>query len=534
MQNVWLSCGRIGCLASLFIALGCVSQPLVEETAADSPRLASRTLYCYDSGGVDAGAGDHAWYAVDSMTRKLRRFPALAGFVGLSEVSSCEDAIVYARAYDQFALQNPGFDVAASATNTEMAESNERHILPRLKIIGGNSDKLHSFPGKPSPIVRLLPVSWLANDKQAQFTNAAGKLINQFCDPIVICSGTFISKYWILTAGHCLQHTEKLSVGANPRLPPPAPYPYCVNGDGGQPVSVGVKPLAGTADYIIQWSSDTSDPFSKELTSPLGVHVRQVPFPTYGTTGVPITQDRDLALLYLDPWNHIDGLLPPDTDHGQIASIKASPSAPVGSDGFYVAGYGVTPADPDNLLLMETAATNDITWSGPWARAGIPTTGWNGKGPCVGDSGGPLFRKTLQQAPYPLRVVTYGVTSALYHGDPSKPKFQGCTAVGDTVTWGRLEGDPEVINWINKTKAKYGEGPCREADEKEDIGMTYRCWGKPCGGTQNLTCDSGWRCVGAGASIRPSDTCDMRLCPQATNPNALCECVIGQCMPVSK
>ena len=77
----------------------------------------------------------YASFAVDYMTTELRNYPAFAEYAGLSSVASCEDALVFVHAFDQYAAAHPNFYELPPETQSG---SGKKELVPQLRIAGGS------------------------------------------------------------------------------------------------------------------------------------------------------------------------------------------------------------------------------------------------------------------------------------------------------------------------------------------------------------------------------------------------------------
>lgn len=170
-------------VALLAVACGCESRQGagVSSDLHGVDEEPTRVLQCDLPGYTDGGAvaGARVFYAVDSMTRTLRRHPSLAAYARLKEVTSCEEAAVYASAYNEFAAKNPNFeDVADPQAAVDASGNPQAGVLPRLKIANGAHDIWYDFAsGAPSPVVEIVPMYWLANSSSAMFVDSSGHLL---------------------------------------------------------------------------------------------------------------------------------------------------------------------------------------------------------------------------------------------------------------------------------------------------------------------------------------------------------------------
>ena len=552
-------------LALISSSLGCETQPMRLDPARRSGQLdqASRVIECQEGDSADAGSEGalSTLYAVDAMTRKLHRFPSLAQYVGLTSVSSCEEAQSYVHAYDEYSTQNPDFeDRPDPLASSEPSAVGRAPILPHLKITNGSRDTYYDWEkGKPSPIVMIVPVYWLDNNStkkfKAQLYDKNGALntytVNQFCEPVWTCTATFLDKYHLLTANHCMQNTGLRPVAKNAGYDPA--HPTCPKT--GQPEDPKASQnKSGYASWLILWSATSmpvgpttegSHPYSSEYPQTyipmtmLGVSAYQHPYPGYHEGD----NRRDLAILSIDPAQSADAYLPADISRqGGTVYLKAGGSTPTSAenDSFLIAGYGVVEGGSGVVNQLNwTKAPKDLTWK--YATYDDVATGTrhdvDGHGiTCLGDSGGPLY-KNVAAPGKPPKLVQYAVTSfSIVSGT--------CPPDGTAAAYMRLEykdnstGKNAQLDWINLElgtgvffKTSSGERkmvtectPATIADSTDPKARdVYQCWGEPCGGPDQIACSSGKTCVGSRENIPAGTQC--LVCPDGT-----CNCIVGQCM----
>jgi len=92
------------------IASGCESGPIrkayTEPDAAqrDPDPTAQRHTFCGIVGGMPET------YSFVLMNRKLAKYPAFAAAIGMSSVSSCDEARAFMAAYNRYTLKHPEID----------------------------------------------------------------------------------------------------------------------------------------------------------------------------------------------------------------------------------------------------------------------------------------------------------------------------------------------------------------------------------------------------------------------------------------
>jgi len=580
---------RLGIVVVGFFGLnlGCGVQPMVapstatpdaavsstaKTVAALEKEPATRVLACQ---GGERSDGKRTYYAVDYMTRKLQSYPSLAEYAGLESVSSCDEALAYVRAYDQYSKQKPKFESESDPkASANAATAKQRIVLPHLKVNGGDQLTNWGYPSQsnptalPSPIVKITQVSWFASGelepvriKVGQNADGTPLYANEFGEAANYCTGTFLNRHWILTAAHCMAAVQLQSIWNNPPAPDGGPSLYIM--DGGQPGDkYGVR--VGVTSYMISWPDSVASGVYSETTDIFGVTAYQFPHESYDNVeqdeSVPPSAAHyrghtpDIALLYLPPWNGASYWLAADVSKGAAVYIKAEEDQVPNTLPFRIAGYGSSSGlGPDFRKLTGAAAPVDLTFADPtypygWDDPKLGKGGFGGalavlqdgdSGVCHGDSGGPLYVDLAEDPFETPTIIQYGISTAMYQsppaGDPGPPIY-ACSNAGNVNGWMRLEKTKELIAWIN---GKMGSGAiaknaseqdlfnkCRP-DKLKTVGNVYRCWGDPCSSSGD--CPDGQTCVGAGMDlIEEREIC--HVCPLAPDIFHSCECVRGQCM----
>lgn len=498
----------------------------------------SRVLECQLTAG-DAGAeGGYRLFSVDRMTSKLQRYPGLADYAGLSLVSSCDEAVAFERAYIEYSDRNPGFEDGALP-----AQSTQRRVLPKLKISNGSQlFEGFKFPETPNPVVGLVTEEWTPKGV------STGK--DYFCDPVKLCTGTFIAKHWILTAAHCLQNAHKPSIA---RFPPkgsaqcPAggiPDPPQGGGDAG---GKSYKYWEGYAPWIILWAPEQSPPqgdpnWPKEARYRymLETAAYQFPHPNYLSKFPPGLEDaNDMALIYIPAHTGYDRWLPPVVDQGAAARISANEGTDSDQKQYFIAGWGAYPQDaslPHVFRFGVAPAKKYRAWLDADLVAKL-LPDFTGPLPCSGDSGGPFYRSPTFSTDVVVVGVHAGARQLLY----PIPIPNDCPdpTTRDIAYWGRLEAKSKTspksdkLKWIEKTLSLF---PVNSPFWCQGWQDEYTCWRDPCSPTR--PCKAGYKCVGSSSDYEngrgpPSEMSLATACAPEICGDGTCKCVVGQCLPAS-
>jgi hypothetical protein len=320
-----LTISALSCVA-LPMAAGCGSHATQGQPA---PPVSSDAIICgWEPVTTDSGTDlEPEFYVLSAMNNKLKHYPALAKEASLSSVSDCATARIMYTAYAAYQQAHPGFDryepievLPAPPPRPPRQPS----VSSVQKIYNGTAVTGSDVNAQPIVLIQYntnIPVTTvLCNTIPAEcITNDAGALVVR---PQVYCTGTFISRNWILTAAHCLfksgaslpfddQFTSGSDGGEN--IPPQWErwYPWTVswpNADGNATVGLASRVL--TADAL-------------QIPDPRYIGVMdytQVEAPS--ATSTPF----DSALIYLPPDDN-DGNLPPDPTTSAMALSQVIPDS---------------------------------------------------------------------------------------------------------------------------------------------------------------------------------------------------------------
>jgi hypothetical protein len=509
--------------------LGCSGQANQSNESTEPVISSDGILVCSQVASSTPGAPPLTeWYSVTAMNNKLRHFPEFAATTGLDSVSNCAEARqLYAR-YVEYSNVVPRFD------------DDEPLEMPPLKRF------------LPPLATRNMPAEIVAADDRAD--EEVEKLDRGHADlllPVVrianlteSCSGTFISRNYIATAGHCL---DVASVAGKD------PYDFQLGVD-----DESAALLARFRRYDITWAT-TNGAAKKPITfknvmqykdprylgfqppTPAG----DPPDPTHETTYLI---NFDFALLWVYDAN--DNKLPnnvPDFLDNTFPFIRLSLRHQTDNVTSTAWGWGprepTNSSNPDNNILHRGDLTNYALAPVDQPVKRYDTNGnlkdvvaqrIDGRVPtapavadvflCHGDSGGPITDRYNIVGPNGDIAARFVEVAELERG---KTKTPDCDRVqGDPVAWIRTDGERQ---FIANTVKLWNYFPCN-AKKSADAGSEpdyLECWGQAC--KETADCPQGTGCVHPGSQLKECGD----ACQSAGEAFDGCNCIYGQCLPPS-
>lgn len=482
------------------------------------PREPGASVFC----GMGGKTGkEPEIYMLYAMNRKLQMYPEFAAAAGLSLVSDCDGGRRYSYEYAKYRLEHGEFDA-----DQELGElPDETRELPSSEPPRLEMQKIHNgYAATNDAVVRI-------NFQIPDGTDPAWKLGTGN----TTCTGTFINKNWILTAAHCLTFgavIKCLRTGKTPAQCQPSWTSY------------GKYTISGTRqgrDYTV------SNVFARHYVHAdwTGRDPNKNPYFCPGAGCLPDDNaDHDLGLLYLS--QAYDDQLHPSVEEGAAMRLSIAPPDKLWPNDFY--GYGNSNYENPGLLSGGQRTIKFFTKH--TIVAGLTTV----EDPflCRGDSGGPLVRTDLSlvtnlstnnQVVTGLEAV-FGVASQATGADC---KDLSSTAGAEDI-WTRVDAksnrkfiEETLRRWQPYTNLTYTRRPLGVPPDPPpqppfppQFFVVEELWGKPCA-------DQSF-CKKDAANKKYIETCwhapdyfatrNQTSC-EACGPSSNCECIVGQCIPIT-
>ena len=534
----------IFCLAPFALAEGCsdaaksssATQPPDQSTV---PRVLSDTIHC---GYFDAMTPSRKtekvpeYYILSSINRKLDYYPEFAKAIGTTSVSTCEEARAFVVAYNGYFAAHPYFDKDLPSDPrvlvppTTLAPETAPGVTTVPKIFNG-------LPTGPTTSSRF-PVVEISYQLPAGQQSTGGSLCDSSEPCTERCSGTFISKNFILTAAHCFQ---KLAYMYPPGKAPQWETAGYHDNESGTDISWtvswpdqngAVAPAGGAGTWTGKaWTIVHPDYIGLTAVTMSGnVQIWTTPLGSPGGTGY------DIGLLWITPDN--DWQLAANAQDSSMAVQLQMVDSLLSNWQLTDYGYGPTtqPADftmpPPPVLTsraIELPPNNPVGGNGVGSALTEPV-GNLGNGNygslCKGDSGGPLVRLALTSGPTPEPVIV-GVNSEYYpstvNGDDTYCAFDS----SQTIQWSRTDvAIPFLTQMVQAWNGSLTFSPPVQPEGSQPNSYV-EFWGSPCRGNCNCTA-AGTRCANSPTDPNSAHTSACPACGDGT-----CNCMIGQCLPLS-
>jgi len=309
-------------------------------------------------------------FQFSAMNHKLTSFPDFAAYAGLDSVSDCEGVERYLDAFAEYVEANPNFDDEEPTDDLpDLADPPMPPASPaslEVQKVYKGAEALNN------PVVQIsysLVQQPGAEDITDLFGFGAGS-----------CSGTFIAKNWILTAGHCI--TDAAIFNCLRQHKNPKTDPTC-------------KPEFNTYGL---WTIDFTLPdrtllklervLALAYTNPMWIGNDATKNPLLrGGGNLTGLADNDVALLYIGD----DSVLPPRVEDDGAKRLSMVPPVLSGTGTWTLQAFGWGAPGADELRSF--GGIGPTTYQMQGTRAILADSAAATQAAlCPGDSGGPLVR----------------------------------------------------------------------------------------------------------------------------------------------
>jgi hypothetical protein len=536
------------------LCAGCSGHPQVNGSLGDAtpetaepfdPTAPLASRICDDDQGTTG------IYVFSAMNHKLAHYPAFAEAFGTQLVSECETAVRFEAAYADYLQAHPGFDAdeplppspegEAAAFPDDILEKAEQEVQKVGGVVGTNVDnaivkiQFDSCSTHLHKNGRFCPnadASWVVNGADLRHNTS-------------ICTGTFISKNWILTAAHCITLAAVDScmdkgVSRTNCVPKWDNYgKWVVEGTyntefdaQGIPISspVTYREVFGMRAYVdTEWRGRNLSTNEKTCT-------------TTDCARTDLAADHDLALLYIDRRN--DGRLPPRVEDD--AAKRLNITFPLASWTFAVGGWGDPPGNmgqevfrqgdfpAGTIMYPQGALSNQMVVSNFAGNSAAYV--------CHGDSGGPVLRTGLQVATN-RNIVKSNVEAIVAVNSSSNAHCDGTTEPSPILWRATLIHTPNHRKFIHDSMNRWpwtAQTCVEKSLNNTGPKQVEECWGKPCT-FDGTPCTKDETCQGQPREIFASLPVGDSMCKvcqgfPGTNPTTGarldldCNCLEGQCV----
>jgi hypothetical protein len=506
---------------------GCGPQPS-SRSQGPKPTAAQRTtLASTKAATIVCGASE--WYIPDAINSKLKQYPDFAQTIGMRSVTDCAGARAYTIGYAKYSQAHPNFDFhqVIDRLPTLSHPPNPLNVEP-LQV----QKVLNGFPLQVAPVVRIsnlgFPVTCLTGPNAGQKKCAAG------------CTGTFIAKNWIVTAGHCLGPDDQgvLPTGAFDSTGLPQTNP-----DAGFPANLV---LDDWVRWRIRWADANGNGIPSDagvagqnVAAQMDVWAFQIVDPRWvGYSNVMIGDQSDawdFGLLYIP--SDYDVSLPASPDNGSAMRISIIP--PGGNTTPDYLGFGEPNVDlefgsysgsysVESQLLVATVPDTPVDSVTGLFTA--PTV-------CHGDSGGPALIAVHTGTSGTLQPAIVGTLDNFIAGPLAfnqNSTGQCADIPKETVNFAKMDQSYPLIALM--MGAVHPGFSCNQFFSTGGSTEAYaQCWGTPC--TSDSDCNAPSTVPGVHAA--PTAYCDhpasyfsTSTCSTCTS--GQCDCIVGECMPLQQ
>jgi hypothetical protein len=486
----------------------------------------------------DGGEPDIALHVLSAMNHKLGYYPAFAMAFGQAQVTDCEGANRYRPAYSAYLREHPGFDadepLPPAPEDPPPLDDDPADSPPEVSKVANAPAGIFD-----PAVVHITFESCTRRRKNGQYCPDADNSWNvpggDLRRTSRSCSGTFISKNWILTSAHCItlaavdscMEKGRTLTNCNPRWDNYGKwvvrgmYVSDITATGEPNGTETLAEVFGMRSYVnMAWPGVILSKNQATCSAP-------------DDCGDANEDDEDIALLYIDRRN--DGRLPPrieDDAAKRLTIVQPTLGWPLA-----IAGWGRPIPSGGAVLRQGNIPDAEVSYPGGGAAAKRikVTTPLGGVHACPGDSGGPILRRNLRMDTN--RGVRENLEAIVAVTASSFAKCQGADTY--PVEWFGTLVQPHLkfihdslARWPWQLQTCVPRAPTGSPLGRDEV---EECWGKPCTSDTQCVKDKETCQGNPGATFDrlPASDSMCNVCKKFTTGNLMndCACLEGQCIP---